>query len=329
MKKIFVVLCFLSVFTSFVYAQNSPNKVQVTEQKYLMGSVFEITLIAKDSLKAHEYIGLATQEIERIENLISEWRDFTPISKVNSLAGIQHFEVPLEVFEITKRALNYSQLTDGAFDISVISMMKIWNFDGSESKMPSKELLQESIKNVGYQNINLDDSIPSIFLKKSGMKIGFGSIGKGYAADKAKQLLVDLGVEAGIVNASGDIAAWGSDIDGDLWNIGIQDPENPSSLLSVIPLKNQSVATSGNYEKYVMVEGKRYGHIINPKTGIPSTDLMSVTVVGPQTEFANFLSTSVMVLGLQKGLELLNNYPSYRYFIVEEGGKIHQNIQFH
>src|SRR5690606_11249758 len=149
------------------------------------------------------------------------------------------------------------------------------------------------------------DSVPStIYLDKEGMKIGFGSIGKGYAADKGREILKALGVQGGIVNASGDIATWGLQVNGKPWKIGVKNPFKRHGIAKVLKLKESALATSGNYEKYVEIDGVRYAHIINPKTGYPSTGLTSVTIYGPSAEFANALSTSIMVLGEKEGKKL-------------------------
>lgn len=201
-------------------------------------------------------------------------------------------------------------------------MDKIWQFDGSMDYMPSENDIKKSVEHVGYQNIVLDSIHSTIFLKNKGMKIGFGSIGKAYAADKGKELLKQLGAEGGIVNASGDMAIWGTPPDGELWKIGLTDPFRPYRTLKILELQDKAVVTSGNYEKYVEFGGKRYSHIINPKTGYPTTGLVSVTIIGINAETANGLSTSIMVLGEKEGRILLKRYPDYKAILISDKGKI-------
>ncbi|WP_245546791.1 FAD:protein FMN transferase [Pseudopedobacter saltans] len=277
-----------------------------------MGSVFEITVVAHDQQEADKNTDLVIAEISRIENLISEWRPETQISLVNRNAGIQPVKVDREVFELTQRALVYSKMTNGAFDVSIAAMDKIWKFDGSMDTMPTAEAIKRSVQYVGYQFIVLDSLNSTIFLSRAGMKIGFGSIGKGYAADKGRELMKRIGVQAGIVNASGDIAAWGTQPNGKPWLIGVNNPFKPHHILKKIRMKEAAVATSGSYEKYAEINGQRYSHIINPKTGYPSTGLTSVTIYGPSAEFANALSTSIMVMGAREGNKLLRQYPAYK-----------------
>lgn len=283
-----------------------------------MGSVFEITIVDKDSTAALENIHLVIGEITRIENLISEWRSGTQVSEVNRNAGLKAVTVDRELFDLTRRALQYSQMSGGAFDISIAAMDRVWTFDGTMTEVPDEETILRSVERVGYKYIELDSTRSTIYLSRPGMKIGFGSIGKGYAADKGRELMQRLGVEGGIVNASGDIATWGAQPGNKSWRIGVGNPFRSHKIIRTLKLKEGAVATSGNYQHYVEINGVRYTHIINPATGYPVTGLASVTVWGPSAEFANALSTSVMVLGKKKGTKLIKQFPLYKCIIVED-----------
>ncbi|MCL1673478.1 FAD:protein FMN transferase [Elizabethkingia ursingii] len=302
-------------------------QVQKSRLVTLMGSRFQITLVDKDSISAEQNIHKAIAEITRIENLISEWRPETQISQVNQNAGIKPIKVDKEVFDLTKKGIYFSKLTDGAFDISIVAMDKIWKFDDSMDELPSEQAIKESVRHVGYQNIILDSTNSTIFLKNPGMKIGFGSIGKGYAADKTRDLMKSIGVKAGIIDASGDISTWGTQPDGKPWAIGINNPFNDHKMAAVLYFKENAVTTSGSYEKYAEIHGKRYSHIMNPKTGYPSTGLTSVTITGPNATMANGFSTSIMVLGEKEGLKLLKPFPEYHYLLITDKGKIIKNIK--
>ncbi|WP_437922042.1 FAD:protein FMN transferase [Sphingobacterium sp. LRF_L2] len=283
-----------------------------------MGSTFEFVLVENDSLSAQRHFQSVIDEIERIENLISEWRPHTQISQVNRYAGIRPVRVDKEVFELTRRAVRYSQFSEGTFDISIAALDKVWHFDGEMNELPSDEMILGSIQKVGYTHIILDTVNSTIFLEKKGMKIGFGSIGKGYAADQGRALLQSLGVKGGIVNASGDLSTWGGQADKQPWKIGVRDPFRTYKMVKVLKLREGAVVTSGSYEKYAEIQGKHYAHIINPKTGWPSTGLTSVTVYGPSAELANFLSTSIMVLGADEGRSLLKKFPNYKAVFVRD-----------
>lgn len=288
----------------------------------LMGSQFDITVVADSISLANDYIDMAIDEITRIENLISEWKPETQLSLVNSNAGIQPVKVDKELFDLTQRAISFSRITDGAFDISFAAATKIWKFDGSVTEVPSAEAIKESTRNIGYQNIILDAQNQTIFLKNAGMKIGFGSIGKGYGADMAKKLLISKGVIAGIINASGDMNSWGKQPDGQEWTIGITNPLNKEQAFAVFPLYDSAVATSGVYEKFLTINNKRYSHIIDPRTGYPSTGISSVTVFAKSAELANGLSTSIVVMGKEAGLDLINQIPGVSAVIVDDNNKI-------
>ncbi len=310
------------------YSLSCSSQIMRKRTTTLMGSRFDFTVIAADSLTAEDRIDDAIAEIARIEELISDWKADSEISQVNRNAGIRPVTVSPEVYALTQRAIRLSEMTQGAFDISFAAMDRIWKFDGTMNEIPSPEAIKKSVQNVGYRNILLNSVQSTIFLKLHGMKIGFGSIGKGYAADRARTLLESKGVAAGIVNASGDIAAWGKQPNNKPWDIGITNPFDVNDLIAVLPLNREAVTTSGNYEKFVIFKGKRYSHIINPTTGYPATGLVSVTVVGPDAELANGFSTSIMVLGQKAGLQLINQYPDYSCVLITDSGRIKKSRHF-
>jgi thiamine biosynthesis lipoprotein len=314
----------------FLILCNFTSNSQVLRKRttLLMGGRFDITIVAKDSLAAEQNIDAVIAEITRIEYLISDWKTTTQVSEVNQNAGIRPVKVDREVFELTQRAIHFSEITNGGFDISFAAMDRIWKFDGSMTAMPSPEAIKKSVKKVGYKNIILDSVQSTIFLKLKGMKIGFGALGEGYATDKCRDMMIAKGIKAGIINGSGDMSTWGKQPNGKPWNIGITNPFHPEKFLAVVPLQQDAVTTSGSYEKFVVFDGKRYSHIINPATGYPVTGLCSVTVFGPNAETANGLSTSLMVLGKTAGLLLLDKYPDYSCIMITDDGKVVKSKNF-
>tara|TARA_R110000765_G_scaffold90429_2_gene172119 strand:- start:1444 stop:2340 length:897 start_codon:yes stop_codon:yes gene_type:complete len=287
-----------------------------------MGSRFDITVVAKDPVEANIYIDLAINEITRIEQLISSWDPKSQTSEINRNAGIKPVKVDSELFDLIQRGIGISKLTDGAFDISYASMDKIWKFDGSMTEMPSTDSIKASVSKVGYRNIVLDNENNTVFLKLKGMKIGFGAIGKGYAADKAKNLLISKGVVAGIINASGDMNTWGKQPDGSEWKVAITNPMDKNKVFALLPINNGAVVTSGNYEKYVTFNDVRYTHIIDPRTGYPATGIISVTVFAPKAELADALATSVFVMGIEVGLNRIEQLPQVECIIIDDKGHI-------
>ncbi len=293
------------------------------QEMMVMGCRFDVTVVAGNQQKADSYIQLAVDEMKRIENLISSWDPNSQTSEVNRNAGIKAIKVDRELFDLIQRALQIARLTDGAFDISYASMDRIWKFDGTMNQKPSLEAIENSVSKVGYENIQLNTEESTVFLLESGMKIGFGAIGKGYAADKAKALLQSTGVEGGIINASGDMNAWGHQNDGQEWKIAITNPLDPSKSYGMLPLKKGAVVTSGNYENYVVLDGKRYSHIIDPRTGYPTSGILSVTMFAPSAELADAMATSVFVMGIEVGLDRINQLAPLDCIIVDDQGRVH------
>lgn len=288
-----------------------------------MGSGFDISVIASTPYEGNKYIQTAINEISRIEKLISSWDANSQTSLINRNSGIKPVKVDAELFQLIERAIKISKLTNGAFDISYASMDKIWKFDGSMTQLPSKEEIQKSVEKVGYQNIILDNTNQTVFLKQDGMKIGFGAIGKGYAADRAKVILQELGVKAGIINASGDLNAWGKQPDGKDWMVAIVNPLNKQKVFSWLPIHNKAVVTSGNYEKYVLFNGVLYSHIIDPRTGYPSTGILSVSIFTENAELADALATSIFVMGVDVGLDFINQLNGVECIIIDKNNKLH------
>ncbi|MFH6971153.1 FAD:protein FMN transferase [Flavobacterium petrolei] len=318
MKKIlFITLLFASVIAT--------SQITHKRKLFMLGSPFEVTAVAKDTIKANEYIDLAIVEVKRIENLISDWIPTTQISEINRNAGIKPVKVDTEVFELVERAIKISQITNGAFDISYASMDKIWKFDGSMKVMPTEEAIKKSVAKIGYKNIILNPKEHTIFLKLEGMKLGLGGIGQGYIADKVKDLLFSKGCVSGIINVSGDINAWGKQPDGKPWTVGIVNPLNKNKIFATFPIEDSAVETSGSYEKYVIFNGIRYSHIIDPRTGYPAKGVVSVSVFAKQTEIADALATGIFVLGVEVGLDLVNQIKGIECIIVDDKGKIHSS----
>ena len=288
-----------------------------------MGSRFDITVVASNEKEGNKYIDSAIFEIARIEKLISSWDVNSETSLINKFSGIKPIKVDKELFDLIERSIAISTLTNGAFDISYASMDRIWKYDGTMREMPSKEKISSSIKKVGYQNIIIDKEAQTVFLKLKGMKIGFGAIGKGYAADKAKALLIEKGAKAGIINASGDLNAWGKQANGRDWMVAITNPLNKNKVFSWLPINDSAIVTSGNYEKFISLNGIRYSHIIDPRTGYPSTGIISTSIMTSNAELADAISTSVFVMGVETGLDFINQLKGVDCIIIDEQNKIH------
>ena len=298
------------------------SQEKFTNTLKLMGCHYEITVVAKNEAEASHYIEVAANEVTRIEKLISEWDSTTQISMVNKNAGIKPVKVDKEVYDLIVRSIKISDLTDGAFDISWAGMNQIWKFDGSMKKLPTEEEVKVAVSTVGYKNIVLNPKDTTVFLKKKGMKLGFGGIGKGYSADKGAALLKSMGVTGGIMNGSGDITAWGRQPDGKPWMIGITNPFNKEKVFAWFPFEGHSIGTSGNYENFVEFNGVRYTHIIDPRTGWPVHGVASVTLFGPNAELSTALTKAIFVMGKEVGINLIKQLKTIDYVVVDEQGKI-------
>ena len=288
-----------------------------------MGSRFEITAIAENDTIAWEAINAGIAEIERIEKLISSWDKNSQTSEIIRQAGIGPVVVDRELYDLVYRAKKISKLTQGAFGISYASMDRIWFFDGSMKEMPSAKTIDEARAKINWEHIILNPETHSVFLKDKGMKIGFGAIGKGYAANRAKAIMENInGIYGGGVNASGDLITWGKSNRDEGWTVKIADPKNKEKPLGWLSVKNMAIVTSGDYERYVQFNGKRYAHIIDPRTGYPTTGIKSVTIVCPDAEVADALATSVFVLGKLKGLELINQLNGVECLLVTDDDNV-------
>ncbi|MEY3600131.1 MAG: hypothetical protein RLZZ463_908 [Bacteroidota bacterium] len=323
MRAILSAILFLFCWAN-IHAQ---QQAMETKTLLLMGSRFDLTVVAKDQAACQYYLGIAEQEITRIENLISDWRSGTEVDQINKNAGIKPVKVSWETFQLIERSKYLSKITEGAFDISYAVVDRIWKFDGTVNQLPDPEVVKASVSKIGYQKIVTQAQDTTVFLELPGMKIGFGSNGKGYAADKTRMLLQSLGVEAGIVNASGDLTTWGKKPDGTDWMVGITNPLNKEQIFSWLPVVNSAIATSGNYEKYIDIAGKRYSHIIDPRTGYPVQGVISVSVLAPSAELCDALATSVFVLGVDAGLNLINQLKGVSCIIVDNQQKVHTSNQ--
>lgn len=290
----------------------------------LMGNRFEITIVSDSEKDALARIEDAITEIRRIEKLLTTFDDSSQTNLINQQAGIKPVKVDREVFDIIQRSKRISDITQGAFDITYGSVDKrLWNFDANMTSLPDTQLAKQSVHLINYKNVLLNEKKCTVFLKEKGMRIGFGGIGKGYAAEMAKLILQQKGVQSGIVNASGDLTVWGHQPNGQEWTIGIADPNTASQPFSYLSITNMAIATSGNYEKYVMINGKKYSHTIDPKTGLPVSGIKSVTIISPNAEIADAMATPVMIMGIKVGLDMINQIKGISCIIIDDNDKIY------
>lgn len=299
---------------------SSPKERSFPRTRLLMGTKVTITVRDVPEGKAYKAINHAFQEMERIESLFSTYKEDSEISRINREAGEKVIPANPEVIMLIGKSLHFSSLSGGAFDITVRPLMQLWGFTRKEGRIPSREELERTLPLVNYKNILLDGKENRIGFSREGVEIDLGGIAKGYAVDKAVEVLRKEGINSALVNAGGDLFALGS-FKKRPWRVGIRDPRQREEIMGILEVEDRGVATSGNYERYFIHKGKRYSHLINPWSGLPVEGIEGVTIIAPNTTTADALATAVFVLGPQKGIKLIDELKGVEGLIVDSRGE--------
>ncbi len=292
----------------------------------LMGTLWTIEVCDEGkSGAARAAIDRAYAELNRIDGLMSEWKTSSPISQVNAAAGLHAVEVPAELRELIERSIRYSEKTEGAFDITWRGMGKIWSF-GEEFRVPTEEAVALARRNVDYRAIQIDGN--RVFLPRASMSIGLGGIAKGYAVDRAFDVLVRSGFRNVLVDGGGDVRVGGKR-NGGAWRLGIQHPRKQhGSVLGVVEMKPGALLSSGDYERFQIVNGVRYHHIIDVRSGWPARVAVAVSVLAPTAEQGVVLGKGIFILGAEKGLALARA-EGVDAMLVDSNGQQHATDGFH
>jgi len=308
-----VVIALVVLFTLLAIQR---QKIQpLKRSQMIMGTMVEITVMPPDE----QAIEAAFEEMKKVDTLMSTYKENSEVSILNR-EGENHLST--ETLQVIGEAINFSEITGGAFDITCRPLINLWKKAKKEQVIPSPQEIKEALSLVGYEKIKILPEGDVVRFKQKGMQIDLGGIAKGYAVDKAIEALRKNGIRRALVNAGGDLYALGNGPGGEKWKVGIQDPREEDKLLGIIKVKDVGVATSGDYQRYFTIEGKRLSHIVNPKTGQTVQDVpMSVTVIAPHATTTDALATGVFVLGPQKGMELIESLPQVEGMIVSEGMK--------
>lgn len=312
-----VAFLILSLTLDCVLAQSHLAKKELL----LMGSAFELIATHENETSAWEAITAAEKEIRRIEAMISSWQSESITSEINRQAGVRSVYVPEEMFQLITRAQKVSDLTQGAFSLAFGAVYHLYDFNKEEFAFPSDSLIASNIPLADYRNIILNPDDQTVMLREEGMKMGFGAIGKGYAADRAMSIMLEMGIQSGCINAGGDLTTWGTRPDGSDWIIGISDPKDQKAIVAYLPTKNKAIVTSGDYEKYFLYKGERFSHIVDPRNCRPVREISSATVICRSAELADALATAVCVLGKADGLALVNKLNGIEAIIIDQNGK--------
>ncbi|MFI5161170.1 MAG: FAD:protein FMN transferase [Sphingobacteriales bacterium] len=280
----------------------------------LMGNRFEISVVGSDAVWAHNCIDSAVAEVNRVEKLLSALSDDSQVTEINRNAGIKPVKISAEIFRLIERALEISVLTQGTFDIT---------YNAAQSNIDVQHIELKSIKFINYTNVILNAEKTTVFLQEKGMRIGFGAMSKGYAADRAKYVLQLAGVSSGVINAGGDLLTWGLQPDDQQWTIASADPHQDNQPYSEIRISNMAVATSGNFDQNTEENVRKYMTQIDSKKGFPVSVLKCVSVVSPTAELSDAMATPIMAMGVNAGLYLINKLQQLACVIVDDHDRIY------
>ncbi len=321
-----ILKCFIlivAVILTMFQAGCKAEKLMVSDSTYMLGTYLQLSVWADSKADGMEVIKTSFERIKEIEDKMSANMDESEIGQINMNAGKTYVEVSDETDEVIKKAIHYARLTDGAFDPAIGKLVKLWNIGTESERVPSEGEIQDALQFVDYRKIELQNK-NKVKLSDAEMRIDLGGIAKGYAADKVTEIMRAKGIKHAIINLGGNVVTIGKKTDGTSWKVGIQDPFEPTGThMGVIQVHDQTVVTSGNYERYFIVDNKRYHHIIDPKSGYPAENgIISATIVTSSSTDADGLSTSVYVLGPDRGMELIENLEGVECIIITEDKKV-------
>ncbi|RJQ14383.1 MAG: FAD:protein FMN transferase [Nitrospiraceae bacterium] len=288
------------------------------ESRVLMDTYCTITVVGPSGQKAKEAIEVGFDEIKKLDKFLDNFSPDSEVSAVNKFAGIRPVHVSNETLDLMQKTVYISEITEGAFDPTMASVIKLWKFSGRPAapSIPPQAGIGNARKLVDYKKVRINSAASEIFLEEKGMELDLGGIAKGYAADKAINAIKAKGMKAALVAIAGDIRGYGLSTTGKAWKVGVQDPrpENPNSekpwedIFAALNLKDSAISTSGDYQRFFIRDGKRYHHILDPATGCPAeSGLISVSVIAPEGYMTDSLATAVFIMGHEKGMKLLES----------------------
>jgi thiamine biosynthesis lipoprotein len=309
----------LAAFAVLVGAALPAHGAWVGDAMDLMGTRVSVELWDDDEARGRDLVAMVMREYRRIDAAMSTYKPDSEISRVNREAASAPIKISDELFDIVRRSLELSVASHGAFDITYDSVGYLYDFRAQ--RRPTQREIEERLPAVDYRHVELDPAKRTISFKAPGVRINLGGIAKGYAVERAAALLRERGVAHELLNAGGDTRVVG-DRRGEPWIVGIRHPRAADQTFTKLPLVDEAISTSGDYERYFEENGRRYHHIINPATGQPAEGILTVTVIGPDGTMTDGLDTAIFVLGVEEGLELIEAYPDYETIIVDAAGKL-------
>lgn len=288
---------------------------------YSMGSTVELKFYSPNEELFHRVVEACVERAKEIDRLFSNYRDDSVLAEVNRNAGVGPVFVPGEFLRLVRTSIRYSELTEGAFDITVGSLFELWRAETRAGRLPARSRIRDALGCTGFRKIKIDEVKSRVFLDGDCVRLDFGAIGKGYAVDEMVRIAKKSGITRGLVNFGGNIYGMGSPADKKFWDVGVRKPGSGSEIISKLDLVNRGVATSGDYERYFEHEGKRYSHIIDPRTGWPAEDVASVVAVSKTATEADVFSTAVSVLGPHGAEMFARKDKSLGFLVVGRNGK--------
>ncbi len=313
-----------SLIVSWVLWGAFANAAWYEDSRSIMGTRIHAELWSEDEAVAEGVLASIMAEMQRVEDAYSPYLAESELSRLNERAGTGWVDVSAELLELLEKSRYASQITGGAFDITYASVGRYYDY--RKGTRPDDELVAAAIKAINYRYVELDANTRSVRFAQPEVYVDLGGIAKGYAVDRCIEIMLDAGIEQGSVSAGGDSRILG-DRRGKPWTVGVRDPRREGVMVAILPLTDTAVSTSGDYERFFDEDGVRYHHILDPSTGKPARDSWSVTILGAETAFTDALSTSVFVLGPDKGLELVNRLPGIDAIIVDAQGQLRYSAQ--
>ena len=300
----------------FAFGCSKQRTTQKTET--IMGTQVSITVVAPTAEEGERAVDAAMAEIRRLDAMMSLYKDTSEIAKVNLAAGTVPVKVSPEMIEVVEHAAKISELSGGVFDVTIGPLVVLWQMRLKEGKAPTDEEIAGVRPLVNYRNIVMDKKASTLFLKKKGMILDLGGM-KGYIADRVADLMKRRGINNALIALAGDIWALGRREDGNPWRIGVQHPREKDKTLTVLELSDKYICTSGDYERFVIRENKRYHHIIDPRTGRPSTGVISVTLMGKQGALIDPLAKIPFILGPEEGMKIVRRFGAEAIIVDDQG----------
>lgn len=296
-----------------------PRSRTVHRTETIMGTQVTITVASDSADAGHRAIDAGMAELRRLDAMLSLYKADSEISQVNGAAGKAPVKVSPETIEVVEKAREVSKLTHGAFDATIGPLVVLWQMRLKEGAVPTDAEIRNVLPLVNYRNVVVDRAASTVFLKLPDMVLDVGGCAKGYAADRVRDLFQRSGVTNAVIAVAGDIWATGRREDGSPWRIGVQHPRQQGKVLTVLELSDRYVSTSGDYERFVIREKKRYHHIIDPRTGRPARGIISATLIGDNGALIDPLTTAVFILGRDEGMALVRKLGAEAVFVDEAG----------